>query len=129
MAAMALLLIWPFGGGTKERLSASPAVPGVAATATVGHDHNNNTTVELQVKFLPPPGTLTPAESVYVVWIQANGHAVQNKGQLVVNSDHQANIQLRTPYPDFALFVTAENSALVSQPTGKRVIFGRITRS
>lgn len=126
---LALFFIWPFGGGTKERLAAAKSVPGARATATVGHDQNNNTTVDLAVKFLPPPTTLTPARAVYVVWIQANGHPAQNKGQLVVGSDHQGQIKFRTPFPDFELFITPEESALVSQPTGPHVIFGRITRT
>lgn len=126
---LALLFIWPFGGGTKEQLSASKLVPGARATATVSHDQNNNTTVDLTVKFLPPPTSLTPARAVYVVWIQANGHPAQNKGQLVVGSNHQGEIKLRTAFPNFELFVTPEESALVSQPTGPHVIFGRITRA
>jgi hypothetical protein len=129
VAFLALAFVWPFGGGAKERLTASKAVPGASAIATVGHDHNNNTTVNLHVRFLPPPGTLSPAQSVYVVWIQANGHAAQNKGQLVVNGNHQAHAKLRTPYRDFDLFVTAESSALATHPSGQRVISGRITRS
>lgn len=126
---LALLFIWPFGGGTTERLAASPSVPGARATATVSHDQNNNTTVDLKVKFLPPPTSLTPARAVYVVWIQANGHPVQNKGQLVVGGDHEGQIKLRTAFPNFELFITPESSALVSVPTGPRVISGRITRA
>lgn len=125
---LALMFIWPFGGGTKERLTAAKIVPGAKAVALVGHDPNHNTTVDLTVKFLPPPGMLTPARSVYVVWIEGNGRPAQNKGQLVVNSDHEGQIKLRTPFPDFELFITAEASALVTQPGGVRVLFGRITQ-
>ncbi|MGH9489416.1 MAG: hypothetical protein ACRD2F_04140 [Terriglobales bacterium] len=125
---LTLMFIWPFGGGTKERLTAAQIVPGTKAVAVVGHDQNNNTSVDLTVKFLPPPGTLTPARSVYVVWIEGNGRPAENKGQLVVDSNHQGQIKLRTPFPDFELFITAEASALVTQPSGERVLFGRITR-
>ena len=128
VALLALAFIWPFGGGTKVQLSVSSTVPGANAFATIGHDRNQNTTVHLDAKFLPPPQSLSPAQSVYVVWIQADGRPAQNKGQLMVNGSHEGQINIRTPYRDFEIFVTAQPSALSNTPEGPRVIFGRITR-
>ena len=124
----ACLWIWPFSGGKRETLTVSRTIPGASAYANVGHDKNGNTTVDLHVKFMPNPSTLTPAETNYVVWVQPRGHAPENKGKLRVNSNHHGSIMLRSPYRVLNVFITAEASAQVTRPTGQQLIYGLISR-
>ncbi len=125
---LAGLWIWPFSGSKRETLNVSRTIPGASAYVNVGHDKNGNTTADLHVKFLPDPGSLTPAETNYVVWIQPRGHAPENKGKLRVNSHHSGSIVLHSPYRVFTIFITAEASAQVTRPTGQQLIYGLITR-
>ena len=125
---LACLWVWPFSGGKRETLTVSRTIPGASAYANVGHDKNGNTTVDLHVKFLPNPSSLTPAETNYVVWVQPRGHAPQNKGKLRVNSSHSGSIVLRSAFRDFNVFITAEASVQVTRPSGQQLVYGRITR-
>ena len=111
-------------GCGKKHVNLNPAssVPAASATAVLTHDSNGNTIVDLKVKNLAKPENLTPPESVYVVWIQPRGGAPIKQGQLEVNNKLEGEFKSPTTYKTFDIFVTAENSGQVSQPTGQEVL-------
>jgi hypothetical protein len=71
----------------------------------------------IEVSHLARPSTLTPAQTNYVVWIQARGREPENKGQLAVNDKLEGKLETTTPYEAFEIFVTAEGNH-VSAPEG-----------
>jgi len=123
LAVLAAVSIFVSSACHKQvKLNPSPAVPAATATAELSHDDNGNTIVDLKVKHLAKPENLTPPRSVYVVWIQPRGSAPLKQGQLQVNSNLEAEFKTPTTYSSFDIFVTAEDSPMVTQPTGQEVL-------
>ncbi|MGH9445587.1 MAG: hypothetical protein ACRD3O_07675 [Terriglobia bacterium] len=125
---LAVALVWPFSSGNHVVMTNSQSVPSAKGVVDAGHDSNNNTTVDMKVQYLAQPSSLTPAEVVYVVWIQANGHPAENKGALEVGKNLDGQFKTVTPYKDFDVFVTAEQSPQVRSPDGNRVLSAHISR-
>ena len=108
-------------------LTPATSVPAATAKADITHDSNGNTVVNLDVKHLAKPENLTPPASVYVVWVQPRDAAPIKQGQLQVNDDLSAHFRAPTTYKTFRLFVTAEQSASVTSPSGEQVLSQEIT--
>ena len=119
---------WPLGGGHKVIMTSASSVPGAKGTVTIGHDRNNNTTVDMKVQHLAHPSALTPSAIVYVVWIQANGHSAENQGQLVVDDNLNGSFKGSTSYKQFSIFVTSEQSAQVRMPAGEQLLTATVTQ-
>ncbi len=109
-------------------LTPATTVPAATATANITHDSNGNTVVTLDVKHLARPENLTPPASVYIVWVQPRDGAPIKQGQLQVNDDLSAHFRTPTTYKTFRLFVTAENSASVTSPSGQQVLSQEVVR-
>jgi hypothetical protein len=102
-----------------------------AATAVVhaDTDRNGNVQLVLDAKHLAPPDRLTPAHSVYVVWIQAPGKSPEELGVLRVNTDDMAaSFKGETPYKSFDIFVTAEDNPKPEAPSGTEVLRGTVQK-
>jgi hypothetical protein len=82
--------------------------------------------MELKVEHLAPPSNLQPAKQVYVVWVQAPGQQPENKGVLKVNENLEGSIKMITPYKSFDVFVTAEDTPSVTQPSTMEMLRGSI---
>lgn len=123
----AFAFIWPFGGGHQVRMMAGTATPGAQATITVKTSNNRNTELDVKARNLAGPSSLSPAENVYVVWIEPPGQPAQNEGQLRVGHNEQGELHTETPYKRFQVFITAEQNAQVQMPTGPRVLSADIS--
>ncbi|MFY9789948.1 MAG: anti-sigma factor [Candidatus Sulfotelmatobacter sp.] len=122
------VLGFAFGCGKKHvNLNPASSVPAATASAVLTHDSNGNTIVDLKVKHLAKPENLTPPKSVYVVWIQPRGGAPIKQGQLEVNNNLEGEFKSPTTYKTFDIFVTAEDSGDVTQPTGQEVLRQAVT--
>lgn len=122
------LLGFAIGCGRKHvNMSPASSVPAASATATLTHDSNGNTIVDLKVKNLAKPENLTPPKSVYVVWIQPRGGEPIKQGELRVNDKLQGEFKAPTTNKTFDIFVTAEDSANVDHPTGQEVLRQTVT--
>ncbi|MGB7435953.1 MAG: hypothetical protein WBR26_03170 [Candidatus Acidiferrum sp.] len=122
-ALLAMILLWPFGGGgTKVQMMAGTVTPGAQGTIIVHNGTNNNARLELKVKALANPNALTPAENVYVVWVQPPDQPAQNQGQLKVNKNEEGALSFETSYQRFEVFITAEQNAQVQTPQGPQVL-------
>jgi|SRR5690242_14056800 len=124
---VALGLVWPFGGGHTVRMANTQAAPAAAGVIHVGQDSNGNTKLQIKVKYLAQPSSLTPARANYVVWIQANGHEAKAQGVLKVGADRSGTFEVVTPYSEFAIFVTAEDSPQPVAPSGEKVLTANIS--
>lgn len=106
-----------FGG--KVILSTSPTMPAAEGDVRFNVSKNDNTIIVLKVRHLAHPDKLTPPAGSYVVWTKASKDAAaQSIGALKVDSDLSGSLFAETPLHSFELFVTAEPSGEIQQPTG-----------
>lgn len=122
----AFLFLNPFAQSKDFPLTASPSVPGAKGKVDIDKDQNGNRKVKLEVQHLAKPNTLTPAQTGYVVWIQARGKDAENKGQLRVNGNLDGKLETTTPYEEFDIFVTGEENPSATAPAGPEVLRGTI---
>lgn len=125
---LSMVLFWPFGGGHNTPLTSTTIDPSAEGTVALHNTNNRNTAVDLTVKYLAQPNSLTPSENVYVVWIQPNGHQPINEGQLTVNGYENGQLKTETPYKQFRIFVTAEKYAQEKAPSGPQVLSASVTQ-
>ena len=102
--------------------TAASIVPAAKADVRLGKDRNGNTDLTLKVEHLANPGSLSPSQSHYVVWLQSKGSASANEGELKVNGKLEGTFQTVTPSRNFDVFVTGENNATVTSPSGPEVL-------
>lgn len=122
-AILMLAVFWPFGGGGKKvQMMAGSATPGAQGTINVSSSGNNNVKMDIKVQDLVNPSGLTPAENVYVLWVQPEGQAAQNEGEVKVDKKENGQIHTETAYKRFKVFITAEQNAQVKTPTGPQVL-------
>ncbi|HEX3661033.1 MAG TPA: hypothetical protein VHU89_06355 [Acidobacteriaceae bacterium] len=124
-----LAFIWPFGGGGRTvHMMAGNVTPAPQGTVQVKTGNNGNTTLDVKARALAPPSSLTPAENAYVLWIQPPDQAAQNQGRIKVDSSENAELQTRTPYKRFKVFITAEENAKAQTPMGPKVLSADVSR-
>ncbi len=119
---LCLAFIWPFGGPRKVQMMAGTSTPGATATIQIKKGDNGNTALDIKAENLAPASSLTPAENVYVVWIQPPDKVAQNAGQLRVNQHEQAELNTVTAFKRFKVFITAEQNAQIQEPEGPRIL-------
>jgi hypothetical protein len=121
-----MLGVWPFPH-SKIVMSSSQSVPASKGLIHATHDSNNNTKLEMNVYHLAQPGALTPSAATYVVWLQPENGAPQNKGELKIGKDRNGGLTIVTPLKRFAIYVTPEQSAQATEPTGEHVLSSNIS--
>ncbi|MGH9734524.1 MAG: hypothetical protein ACRD8A_08050 [Candidatus Acidiferrales bacterium] len=121
----ALAFIWPFSGMSGEKIQMKPnpsQTPAAQGTITVTQSKNGNTKLDTKVKNLAKPTGLKNPSSVYVLWIQPEGQAAKNEGQILVDADRDGSLKTETPYKHFQVFITPEDSPTVTSPSGPHVL-------
>jgi len=109
---------------TNPKMSVSPLVPAAESSVRFGKATNGNTSIDLKVKHLANTEKLTPPSHIYVVWLRSNPNAQpQNIGALDVDENLTGTLQTITALHSFALFITAEGSGQVQQPTGPELLW------
>jgi hypothetical protein len=103
----------------------APAAQGKVITST---DRNGNTDVEIQVKHVATPQSLTPPHQTYLVWVQPRGKEAELLGALRVNEDLEGSLKATTTYKDFDVLVTAEDSIKEAAPSGNVILKGTVER-
>lgn len=115
------------GGSTQVPLETTSRAPAALGTLSVEQGANQNTVGELHVEHLAPPQELRTDLSVYVAWVRPVGAAEwQNVGQLIVGESREGTLQLRVPYDQFELSVSAEGAGDVAQPSEFVVLQGMV---
>ena len=112
--------------GDEVPLTASELVPAGQGKVSFEHDKNKNTRFKLETKHLARPNSLSPAKSNYVVWVKPRGKDPQNMGILTLNDNLEGSLTGTTPYQDFDVIVTAEDSPSIDHPTGPEVLHGTV---
>ncbi|MFB3813191.1 MAG: hypothetical protein ACE14L_03695 [Terriglobales bacterium] len=106
----------------------STLVPAAKGNVHTDTDRNGNTGVRVEVEHLAKPHDLKPSYDAYVTWIRPRGEEPLNVGELRVNDELKGPLQTNTPYKQFDVFVTAENDARVTQPSGPEVLRATVNR-
>jgi len=114
--------------GREDRLTNTGATPAAMGKVTTDNDRNGNTGVEIEVKHMAAPQSLTPAKTAYVVWVQPRGKDPELLGLLRVNSDLEGSLKATTPYKDFDIFITAEDNPKPESPSGMVILKGTVER-
>ena len=114
--------------GREDRLTNTGATPAAMGKAITDNDRNGNTGIEVQVKHMAAPQSLTPAKTAYVVWIQPRGKDPEALGVLRVNEDLDGTLRATTPYKDFEIFITAEDNPKPDMPSSMVILKGTIER-
>jgi hypothetical protein len=127
--AFCLAFIWPFGGGRKVDLMAGTETPAARGTVQITTGNNGNTKLDVKVHALNHPGALRPSENAYVLWVQPPGHPPVNEGQITVDQHENGDLQTRTPYKRFQIFITGEQNARTQSPMGPRILSADVSHS
>jgi len=112
---------------SKMAFQNSSVVPAAEGSVKVKQDKNNNYTIDLDVMRLAHPDRLSPPKQYYVVWMNSNGNAAKNIGQIVSTSNFLSNSlksslnAISTSKPS-SFFITAEENADVQYPAGEVVL-------
>ncbi|HEV3037101.1 MAG TPA: hypothetical protein VHA33_04875 [Candidatus Angelobacter sp.] len=130
---VALLVILSFlltivAYGREDRLTNTGVTPAAMGKVTTSNDRNGNTEVEVQVKHMAAPQSLTPARTTYLVWVQPRGKEAELLGSLRVNEDLEGSLKATTPYKDFDIFITAEDNMKPDVPGGMVILKGAVER-
>jgi hypothetical protein len=123
--AAAVILMGTFAGcESGPRLIRAPALAKAKGSASFKKTSDHGTRIVLVVRNLAEPENLNPPGYSYVAWVQGDREAPpHNVGALVVDDEQQGELRTLTPLRDFELFVTAEPSSDVAQPTGPPLLW------
>jgi hypothetical protein len=130
---LALFLLFTFllaaaAWGREDRLVNTGAAPAAEGKVITSNDRNSNTSVEVSVKHMATPQSLTPAKQTYLVWVQPRGKDPELLGALRVNGDLEGTLKATTPYKDFDVLVTAEDSMRPEMPSSTVILKGTVER-
>ncbi|MGC2697788.1 MAG: hypothetical protein WA738_18530, partial [Candidatus Angelobacter sp.] len=92
--------------GRDDRLINTGAAPAAEGKISTDTDRNGNTGVNVEVKHMATPQSLTPAKQTYLVWVQARGKDPELLGALRVNENLEGSLKTSTPYKTFDVFIT-----------------------
>jgi len=105
-------------------MTADPSVPAASGTVHAQRDkQNGNTKLEIKVRNLARPSSLTPPATTYIVWVRPNGGDAVKEGSLGVdNKDLNGELHVVTVSKDFDLFITPEQSSTVTMPSSTELL-------
>jgi hypothetical protein len=130
---IALFLLFSFlfaaiAWGREDRLNNTGTAPAAEGKVITDNDRNGNTGVEVHVKHMATPQSLTPAKQTYLVWIQARGKDPELLGALRVNEGLEGSLKAATPYKEFEIFITAEDTLKPEAPSSIVILKGAVER-
>jgi hypothetical protein len=112
----------------EDRLVNTGAAPAAEGKVITENDRNGNTKVEINVKHLATPQSLTPAKQAYLVWVQPRGKDPELLGSLRVNENLEGTLKATTPHKDFEVLITAEDNVRPETPSSLVLLKGTVER-
>jgi hypothetical protein len=112
----------------EDRLTNTGAAPAAEGKIVTDNDRNGNTGVNIEVKHMATPQSLTPPKQTYLVWVQPRGKDPELLGALRVNSDLQGSLKAATTYKNFDVLITAEDSIKPDAPSSMVILKGSVER-
>lgn len=114
--------------GREDRLTNTGTAPAAEGKVISDNDRNGNTGLDIEVKHMATPQSLTPARQTYLVWIQARGKEPELLGALRVNENLEGHLKAATAYKTFDILITAEDSMKPEAPSSSVILKGTIER-
>ncbi|HXA83700.1 MAG TPA: hypothetical protein VNZ47_01415 [Candidatus Dormibacteraeota bacterium] len=114
--------------GREDRLTNTGIAPAAEGKIITDKDRNGNTGVEIHVKHMATPQSLTPARQTYLVWVQPRGKDPELLGALRVNDDLEGSLKTATAYKDFDVLITAEDNMKPDTPSSTVILKGTVER-
>jgi hypothetical protein len=112
----------------EDKLTNTGIAPAAQGKVVTSNDRNGNTEVEVQVKHVANPHSLTPPRESYIVWVQPRGMQPQLLGALRINEDLEGSLKATTTYKDFDVLITAEDNMKPEMPSGTVILKGTVER-
>lgn len=100
------------------RFPVSSVTPAADIVAHKQMDNNGNCKISIIAKNLSSVERLNPPKSNYIVWILTEVDGPRNIGQLKNENAQTTRLETLTPYKFSDIFITAEDQANVTFPTG-----------
>ncbi|MFW6057749.1 MAG: hypothetical protein ACOC9W_02730 [Persicimonas sp.] len=109
---------------TDYDLTAGEETPAASGEVKIKEDDNNNLRLDVEVDHLPNPGNLAAGLNTYVVWLEPTGaDRMVNLGQLEIDEDDRTGkLEATTPYRNFNIYITAEETGQPSQPSDRMIM-------
>ncbi|MGZ4856354.1 MAG: hypothetical protein ACXVKH_14400 [Candidatus Angelobacter sp.] len=114
--------------GREDRLTNTGVAPAAEGKIITDTDRSGNTGIEIHVKHLATPQSLTPPRQGYLVWIQPRGKDPELLGAIRVNADLEGSLKTATTYKDFEVLITAEDNMKPDTPSSIVVLKGMVER-
>ncbi len=124
----ALLIMFTFNScARKMSFETSSVVPAAEGTVKIKKDKNNNYNIDLNVMRLASPDRLNPPKDLYIVWMNTEGNAAKNIGQIKTSSGFlsktlKSSLETVSTTNPTGFFITSENNSNVQYPSGQVVL-------
>ena len=103
---------------TTIKFPVSDITPAADIVATMDKDNNGNIKITVSAKNLAAVERLNPPKRAYLVWIVSERDGVRNIGKLLNKNAQNTGLETITPFKFSEIFITAEDYADASFPTG-----------
>jgi hypothetical protein len=114
--------------GREDRLTNTGVAPAAEGKIITDKDRNGNTGIEIHVKHMATPHSLTPPRESYLVWVQPRGKDPELLGALRVNENLEGSLKAATTHKDFEVLITAEDSMKPDTPSSTVILKGTVER-
>jgi hypothetical protein len=122
------LLVATAAWGREDKLVNTGTAPAAEGKVITDNDRNGNTGVDVQVKHMATPQSLTPPKQTYLVWVQPRGKDPELLGAIRVNDGLEGSLKATTTYKDFDILITAEDNMKPEMPSGMVILKGTVER-
>lgn len=126
-------------GSVSQDLAKNPPAAGAKGEAKVGYGDPGPLSLDVDVKNLDPPGTVSPQATIYIVWVRpiralpnepaVKGFPIQNIGALKMDGDKGTLEAKLNRWSNFEVFVTAEPAPNGTEPTGSPLLYSQFSLS
>lgn len=111
----------------KIGFQTSAIVPAARGTVQVKSDDNNNYEIDVKISDLAESSRLTPAKSMYIVWMLTDEDITKNIGKLKssksrFSSELKASFRTVSAFKPRKIFITAEDVANTQYPSNVIII-------
>lgn len=103
-------------------MTASPEAPAAHGEVLVKSAPNGNLQLDIKAAHLAEPSALTPAGSVYVVWLEGANESPIKLGEMRVDKNLSGEVRTITPFKRFRILITPEQNAEEDAPQAQPVL-------
>ena len=127
VAAVSFIMFTLSSCASKMAFQTSSVVPAAEGMVKYKKGKNNNYNIDVSIKRLARPERLSPPKNLYIVWMNTDGNAAKNIGQITTSSSMlsstlKSSLETVSTFKPTAFFITAENDGNIQYPGGEVVL-------